>query len=136
MAITQIQPQQQQRSNGGILGTLGQLAALGGTVFGLPWLTTLGTVASGADTLMNSGNTAMGNIPAVKETGSGIRDFLDQVRQWKNPTDGNVAQTAAQQANKEVEQQLQAAGQNAGTQMFMPSWNVYGRQALGNYGRW
>ena len=74
----------------GILGTLGTLASLGGTMFGVPLLTTLGTGMSGVDALMNGG----GNANTITQTGGALAD-------------GNVASTAGKVADiaKRVQKQ-------------------------------
>ena len=52
MALS-ILPRQQQQKQNGILGTLGTLASLGGTLTGQPWLTTLGMGMRGLDGVLN-----------------------------------------------------------------------------------
>ena len=74
----------------GILGTLGTLASLGGTMFGVPMLTTLGTGMTGMDTLMNGG----GSADTMTQTGGALSDLIKTLSAWKKPTDGNVASTA------------------------------------------
>ena len=87
----------------GILGTLGTLASLGGTMFGMPLLTTLGTGMSGVDALMNGG----GNANTITQTGGALGELLKTMSGWVNPTDGNVASTAGKIADiaKRVQKQ-------------------------------
>ena len=77
-----------QGGGSGILGTLGTLASLGGTMFGVPMLTTLGTGMTGIDTLMNGG----GDANTIDKTGGALHDLIATL--WKKPTDGNIASKA------------------------------------------
>lgn len=78
---------QVQNGGSGILGTLGTLASLGGAMFGVPLLTTLGTGMSGIDAMMNGG----GNAGTITQTGGALSDLLKTMSGWSKPTDGNVA---------------------------------------------
>lgn len=93
MSLQYIQPQQTQQRSGGILGTLGMLATLGGTALGMPWLSTLGMGMSGVDSLMNGGGSSAGGTQAAKQTGGALSELLKGIKTgtWENPADGNPA---------------------------------------------
>lgn len=100
MSLTYVQAPQQQRS-GGILGTLGTLATLGGTAFGVPWLGLLGTGMTAADTLINGGSSGGGGYEATSKATSDFGKVLKQLKDmWFKPSDNNVAKSAAKQASE------------------------------------
>ena len=99
MSLRAIQPQQAQRKSGGILGTLGALASLGGMAFGVPWLGALGMGMQGVDNILNGGSsmgTAQAATGAMNTVVNGLKDI------WNNPSEGNIAKTEQQQAEEKI----------------------------------
>lgn len=96
MAVQVIEPQVIKQQSG-ILGTLGNLASLGGMMTGQPWLTALGTGMSGVDTLMNGDGTAASKDEVAKKTGEAWKEIYDRMKaRWKNATEDNVTKKKGQ----------------------------------------
>ena len=132
MALQYVQPRQQQRKSNSILGTLGTLATLGGMAFGVPWLSALGTVSSGADALINGGGgSSSGSV--AQETGGALGTVLNGLKDvWEKPTDNNIAKTQEQQAADKI----QSIGEKSGTAKTS-SWPPYGQDYVDSNGiRW
>ena len=93
--------------SGGLLGTIGTIAGLGGTLFGAPWLGALGAGMSAADAAMN------GQPGALAQAMAGIANG-----EWggmQNPTAGNIARTEEDAALKAwqdamIRQQMRQGG--------------------------
>lgn len=79
--------------SGGLLGTLGALAGVGGTLFGAPWLGTLGAGMSAADAAMN------GQPGAMAQTLANI--YNGEYGGMQSPTAGNIAQAEEAAALKQ-----------------------------------
>ena len=80
-----------------LLGTMGTLAGLGGTLFGAPWLGTLGMGMSAADAAMQ------GNPSGIAQTMASIAN--GEYGGMQSPMAGNIAQSeeaAAMQAWQEA----------------------------------
>ena len=131
MALQYVQSRQQKRGNS-ILGTLGTLATLGGTAFGVPWLSALGTFFGGANTLMNGGGSGSSGSVA-QETGSALGTVLSGLKDiWTKPTDNNIAKTQEKQAADKI----QSIGEKSGTAKTS-SWPPYGQDYVDSNGiRW
>ena len=81
-----------QSSGGGILGTLGGLATLGGMLIpGAQWLTPLGAGMSAVNSLMNGGG-AESQVDALAK----LKEVMSS---WENPASGNIAKVASKVAN-------------------------------------
>lgn len=78
------------RSGGGLLGTLGTIAGIGGSLFGAPWLGALGMGMNAANAAMN------GNPAGVASAMSGIMN--GEYGGMQNPMAGNIAQSEEEQA--------------------------------------
>lgn len=83
---------------GGLLGTLGNLAAIGGLIPGAQWLTPLGLGLSATDRLINgSGGGSFGDdvdaLSKLKEVMNG----------WQNPASNNIAKSESKAAKDEVD---------------------------------
>ena len=78
-----------QKGGGGLLGTLGGLATIGGALIpGAGWLTPLGTALGTANSMMNGGGTG----GQGGQQGGGLLDAIGQILGgWKNPASGNIA---------------------------------------------
>ena len=77
------------KSGGGLLGTLGGLATLGGALIpGAGWLTPLGTAMGAANGMMNGGGAG-----GQQQQSGGLLDAIGQILSgaWKNPASGNIA---------------------------------------------
>ena len=106
-----VQQQQQKKSNG-ILGTLGTIATLGGTLTGQPWLSALGMGMQGANAMMNgdtSTDTATKTSGALNEVLSGLKDI------WSTPTDDNPAKSEAKNAMDKLKKIANKASSGSGT---------------------
>lgn len=73
------------KNNNNPLGTLGSLAMVGGTLTGNPFLASLGTGMTAANSMIN-GNSNPQSVSALQEALKGIWD-------WTNPADGNIAKS-------------------------------------------
>ena len=125
MALQYVQSRQQKRGNS-ILGTLGTLATLGGMAFGVPWLSALGTVSSGADALINGGGgSSSGSV--AQETGGALGTVLNGLKDiWTKPTDNNIAKTQEQQAADKI----QSIGEKSGTAKTSSWPSLYGQDYI------
>ena len=131
MALS-ILPRQQQQKQNGILGTLGTLASLGGTLTGQPWLTTLGMGMRGLDGVLNGGSTSTGgNAQTAGGTNTDWEKILSKLKEgWKNPASGNVAKSADAQAKEEIARRFGTIAQPIATAAnsvgsTQPVWNPY-----------
>ena len=95
-----------ERKKDNTLGMLGTLASIGGAVFGVPWLGALGTGLQGYNAMRNgdsSMQTGQATSGAMSELLSGLKDAWNG---WKNPAEGNIAKTAAQNATDKAQELL------------------------------
>ena len=77
-----------QSNGGGILGTLGGLATLGGMLIpGAQWLTPLGAGMSAVNSLMNGGS--------AESQADALAKLKEVMGEWQNPASGNIAKVAS-----------------------------------------
>ncbi|MBQ7220817.1 MAG: hypothetical protein IJS28_07550 [Synergistaceae bacterium] len=124
MSLTYVKPQQQQKS-GGILGTLGTLASIGGMAFGQPWLSALGMGMSGVDSLMNGGSSSGGSTQAAKQTGGALSELLKGIKTgWENPAAGNIGSGQPGDDTK-VLQKIREINSEPSDDEFAQRWGGY-----------
>lgn len=92
---------QAQSKGGGILGTLGTLATLGGAAFGVPWLGAVGTGMKAADTLMNGNSSYSDQAQATGDLGEVLNGVLNSLGLAKL-SDNNIAKSAEEQAKEKI----------------------------------
>ncbi len=86
-----------QGGGNGLLGGLGALAMLGGTLTGNPFLTTLGTGLGTANNILNGGTGVSGVSGQGGQGGVSLWDFMSKVLgQWQNPASNGKPKTDAE----------------------------------------
>ena len=88
-------PQSQSQSQNNSLGLLGTLGIFGGTLLGVPALSTLGTGMVAANKLLNG----QGNMNDYKENASAFQDAIKGLWGWVNPASGNIAKSPGDQSH-------------------------------------
>lgn len=105
---------------------------------GQPWLTALGTGASGVDAMMN-GDTSSST---AKETGGALSEVLEGLKEvWKNPADDNPADTPAKSTLKKLGKIANKNSSNATAPTSIPSCvrsdtTMYPDIRRNSFGRW
>ena len=107
-----------QSGGGGILGTLGGLATLGGLIIpGAQWLTPLGAGMSAVDSLMNGGS--------AESQADALAKLKEAIGTWQNPASGNIAKVVSKVANNTMNAVNAVKPVTSDAELYSRGWGAW-----------